>query len=127
MLMNLVGPRFTSPPTTQVKASNEQRSGNGLNQAEDLALRQMRDLNTFMGKIQKEIQTVQEKGGTPTNLEAIFESKWKELNRLGEEHSNATAVFRTEQPTFYPVTGPMTAEDWKAMSNYKPLLIKNTK
>ena len=51
MLMNLVGPRFTSPPTTQVKASNEQRSGNGLNQAEDLALRQMRDLNTFMGKI----------------------------------------------------------------------------
>jgi hypothetical protein len=45
MSMNIVGLRFT-PPTTQVKANNEQRSGSGLSEVEQQAiLRRLHELS----------------------------------------------------------------------------------
>ncbi len=102
MLMNLVGPRFTSPPTTQVKANNSQRSGNGLSEVEKAIVREMKLLKASTESIGQSIQNSLAKGGNPSELRIQLATQLDKLNELismNPELANNT----------FPITGkPLT-------------------
>jgi hypothetical protein len=86
MLMNLVGPRFTSPPTTQVKANNSQRSGNGLSEAEKAIVREMKLLKASTESIGQSILNSLAKGGNPSELRIQLATQLDKLNALIRKH-----------------------------------------
>ncbi len=91
MSMNIAGSRFT-PPTTQVKANNSQRSGNGLNEAEEAILRDLTQTVTGFNQrtqelLEKRMKLISEVRATSIS-EQVRDQIKLELATLQQELSN---------------------------------------
>ena len=86
MSMNIVSPRFT--PTTQVKANNSQRSGNGLNAVEQTALKAMSDLRTIIATHRRSLEISSTLGGDTTEIETFIQGKQVILDALKKNYGH---------------------------------------